>query len=121
MDVENERKRKHSNADIFPEKPTMRLQRNTTDWRNKHGKTKKARAMNMQPSVASLFRKVNTLVFDGRPDLNVRLIKDASTVKRARLSSPDANSDIMVSICLSEILTDRHALVRSFNHSHHNP
>jgi hypothetical protein len=57
-------KRKNLDADIFPEKPEADyVPRNTTDWRNRTGKTKKARAKNMQPSIASLFSKVLLRLF----------------------------------------------------------
>ncbi|KAF8987579.1 hypothetical protein BDQ17DRAFT_1334979 [Cyathus striatus] len=48
------RKERHEIVDIAPER-AAKIAR-TTNWRNSSGKTKKARAIQMQPSIASIFQ-----------------------------------------------------------------
>ncbi|KAJ3572619.1 hypothetical protein NP233_g2974 [Leucocoprinus birnbaumii] len=50
------RKERREIADLIPERPE-KIPR-TTEWRNRKGKTKKARAKLMQPSMASLFKVI---------------------------------------------------------------
>ncbi|KAJ7584549.1 hypothetical protein C8J56DRAFT_1027796 [Mycena floridula] len=54
------RKRQPSNADLFPQAEILTedgsVSSRSTDYRNRTGKTKKARAINGQPSIAALFK-----------------------------------------------------------------
>lgn len=58
----NERKWKNPDADLLPDKPAHHLLRNTTDWRKRNGKTRKARSQTMQRSMASIFSTTKVIL-----------------------------------------------------------
>ncbi|KAF8148805.1 hypothetical protein B0H34DRAFT_679490 [Crassisporium funariophilum] len=67
-DLGTKRKLRRENADLIPETATKIAR--TTAWRNEKGKTKKAHAIAMQPSVALFFRKTTSFFNDTENDMS---------------------------------------------------
>ncbi|KAF8990155.1 hypothetical protein BDQ17DRAFT_1547324 [Cyathus striatus] len=65
-------KERCENADIIPERLTKAAR--TTQWRNVNGKTKKARAIQMQPSIASFFQAKPYLLLFFPLSLSIHLL-----------------------------------------------